>query len=52
MKRILWALLPHGFALLAGAVGFSYAAQHFEWASRWALSLFGLALALLGLRTW
>jgi Ca-activated chloride channel family protein len=52
MKRLMWAMMPHAAALLAGGVGVSYAVQHFEWAMPWAWALLAFAVALLGLRIW
>lgn len=52
MKRLLWSLLPHAVALVAGATGMVYASRHFELAMPWGLAFAGLAVALVGLRAW
>jgi Ca-activated chloride channel family protein len=52
MKRLMWSLLPHAIALLAGASGMAYASKHFELAMPWGLAFAALAIALVGLRAW
>jgi Ca-activated chloride channel family protein len=52
MKRVMWSLLPHAVALVAGASGLVYASNHFELAMPWGLAFAALAVALMGLRAW
>lgn len=52
MKRLMWSLLPHLVALLAGGAAMLHVSQHFELAVPLGLAFGWLAVALVAVRAW